>query len=264
MIDILLSAFLLSLVLLGIHSYYGLHIIRRGIIFTDLAIGQMAAFGAAVSIFFFHAHYLYIISLIFALIGASLIAITAKKNISHEAFIGLVYALGISAAVILLSKSPRGTEDFQKLLASDILFVSYHEVIKTAILYTIIGLFLFFIVDKTKGVLHEFLFFLTFAITVTSSVNLTGVLVVFSILVAPAYIISFFRKSFCQKLIGAWIIGTIINSIAIVISYYMDFPTGYTIIALYSLLGIIIATIKKQMLLSNDTLTECMQNNNKK
>ena len=50
MIDILFSAFLLSVVLLGIHSYYGLHIIERGIFFTDLGIGQMAAFGAAISI----------------------------------------------------------------------------------------------------------------------------------------------------------------------------------------------------------------------
>jgi zinc/manganese transport system permease protein len=258
MTDILFSAFLLSLVLLGIHSYYGLHIIRRGIIFTDLAIGQMAAFGAAVSIFFFEGHHLYVISLVFALIGAALIAVAGKRSIGHEAFIGLVYALGISAAVILLSKSPRGTEDFQKLMASDILFVSLREVLKTAVLYAGIGLFLFFVVGRTKGALHEFLFFLTFAVTVTSSVNLTGVLVVFSILVAPAYIISFFRESFCQKLVGAWIVGTVINLVAIVVSYTMDFPTGYTIIALYSFLAILIATVRKRSFLNNRTPAECV------
>ncbi len=239
MIDILLNAFFLSVVLLGIHSYYGLHIIKRGIIFTDLAIGQMAAFGAAISILLFSSHYIYVISLIFALIGAALIALTSNKNINHEAFIGLVYALGISASVICLSKSARGTEDFQKLLASDILFVPHHQVIKTAILYAIIGLFLFFVVEKLNGILKELLFFLTFAITVTSSVNLTGVLVVFAILVGPAYTISFVKKSFYAKLIGAWIIGIIINSIAIISSYYLDIPTGHTIIALYSFIGIL-------------------------
>jgi zinc/manganese transport system permease protein len=186
----------------------------------------MAAFGAAVSIFFFEGHNLYVISLFFALVGAALIAVVGKRNIGHEAFIGLVYALGISAAVMLLSKSPRGTEDFQKLMASDILFVSLRDVLKTAVLYACIGLFLFFVVERTKGALHEFLFFLTFAVTVTSSVNLTGVLVVFSILVAPAYIISFFRESFCQKLVGAWIVGTVINLVAIVVSYTMDSPRG--------------------------------------
>jgi len=261
MIDILFSAFLLSLVLLGIHSYYGLHIIRRGIIFTDLAIGQMAAFGAAISIFFFKSHYMYPISLLFALAGALLIAITSRKIISHEAFIGLVYTLGISASVMLLAKSARGAEDFQKLMASDILFVSLNDVITTAILYAVIGLFLIFIVEKTKGALHEILFFLTFAITVTSSVNLTGVLVVFAILVAPSYIISFFREKFSHKLIGAWIIGTIINLASIMFSYYLDFPTGYTIIAFYSFLGILVTIIKKQMLVNNQAVIQCISNN---
>lgn len=246
MADVLLNAFFLSLVLLGIHSYYGLHIIKRGIIFTDLAIGQMAALGAAISILFFNRNDTYTISLIFALIGASLIAITIRKQINHEAFIGLVYALGISASVICLSKSPRGTEDFQQLLASDILFVSHHHVIKTAILYSLIGLFIFFVVEKTNGLIKELLFFLTFAVTVTSSVNLTGVLVVFAILVAPAYIISFYRQTFLHKLIGAWITGTIINSIAIISSYYFDIPTGHTIVALYSFIGILIACLKGQ------------------
>jgi len=262
MIDILLNAFFLSIVLLGIHSYYGLHIIRRGIIFTDLAIGQMAAFGAAISILFFNSQKLYLTSLIFALIGAALIALTSNKKINHEAFIGLVYALGISAAVICLSKSARGAEDFQKLLASDILFVPQYKVIKTAILYSLMGIFLFFVVEKSKGLLRELLFFLTFAVTVTSSVNLTGVLVVFAILVAPAYIISFFQKSFCRKLIGAWIIGIVINSASILISYYLDIPTGHTIVAIYSFLGILIATIKKEMIYSPDTLSECIRKEN--
>jgi len=64
MTDILLSAFFLSVVLLGIHSFFGLEIIKRGIIFTDLAIGQMAALGAALSILLFEGHYIYPISLV--------------------------------------------------------------------------------------------------------------------------------------------------------------------------------------------------------
>ena len=107
MIDILLSAFLLSVVLLGIHSYYGLHIIERGIIFTDLGIGQMAAFGAAISILAFDGRYMYPVSLTFSLAGAFLIALSTKRTQNHEAFIGLLYAFGMSAAVIALSRAPR-------------------------------------------------------------------------------------------------------------------------------------------------------------
>ena len=64
--DILFSAFLFSIVLLGIHSFFGLEIIKRGIIFTDLAIGQMAAVGGAVSILFLDGEYLDPISLALA------------------------------------------------------------------------------------------------------------------------------------------------------------------------------------------------------
>lgn len=243
MTDILLTSFLFATVLLGIHSYYGIHIIRRGIIFADLAIGQMAALGTAIAFLLFDGKFVYPVSLGFALIGAFLIALTSKKRISHEAFIGLIYALGISLSIIVLSKNPHGTEEVQKLTAADILFITKGELIKTSILYAIIGLFLFFVVDRVQGTLKEILFFTSFAITVTSSVNLAGVLVVFSILVAPAYIMSFFFDKFSYKLISAWIFGIVINIIAILISYFFDLPTGYTIVALYALSGIIVSLL---------------------
>ncbi|MGQ9571446.1 MAG: metal ABC transporter permease [Thermodesulfovibrionales bacterium] len=239
MIDILFVSFLFATVLLGIHSYYGINIIKRGIIFTDLAIGQMAALGTAIAFLLFDGKYAYLISLTFALVGAFLIALTVKKRISREAFIGLIYALGISMSILLLSKNPHGTEEMQKLTAADILFVTKAELIKTSILYVIIGLFLYFIVERVSGVLRDLLFFTSFAITVTSSVNLAGVLVVFSILVAPAYIMSFFTDRFYLKLIGAWMLGIVINLLAIPISYLMDLPTGYTIVAFYAFVGIL-------------------------
>ena len=118
MIDVLFSAFLLSVVLLGIHSYYGLHIIERGIIFTDLGIGQMAAFGAAIAILAFDGKYMYPVSLVFSLLGALLIAVSTKRTRHHEAFIGLLYAFGMSAAVIALSRAPRGAEQMEHLIRS--------------------------------------------------------------------------------------------------------------------------------------------------
>ncbi len=245
MTDILFISFLFATVLLGIHSYYGIHIIRRGIIFTDLAIGQMAALGTAISFLLFDGRYLYPISLIFAMIGALMIAFTSQKRISHEAFIGLIYALGISLSIVLLARNPHGTEEIQKLTAADILFITKGELIKTSVLYTIIGLFLYFVVERVSGRLRDILFFVSFAVTVTSSVNLAGVLVVFSILVAPAFVMSFFFEKFSHKLIGAWILGVIINLIAIIISYFLDLPTGYTIVSFYAFIAILISLVCK-------------------
>lgn len=233
MIDVLATAFLLSVVLLGIHSYFGIEIIRRGIIFTDLAIGQMAALGAAVSLMFLDGDYLYLISLSFALIAGFLNSLAARKVRHLEAFIGLMYALGVSGVFILLSKSAHGTEEFQKLLAADILFTPLGEILKTAALYIFLGLFLFFLNKKVKGIFKDVLFFTTFAVTVTSSVRLAGVFVIFALLIAPAFIA--LRSGSKKVVIRSWIIGTVINIAALGVSYQYDLPTGYTIVFFHAL-----------------------------
>jgi len=235
MIDILFPAFLLSLVLLGIHSYFGLEIIKRGIIFTDLAVGQMAALGAAVSLLLLDGQYIYPISLSFSLLGAILIAFASRKANNLEAFIGLLYAFGLSGVFILLSHSPHGAEEFQNLMAADILFTPTYEIIKVGFIYSILGSLLYFLNKKTTGFLKEMLFFVIFSITVTSSVKLAGVLVVFALLIAPALISLNINKGY--KVLNAWIIGTIINLVSIGLSYNFDFPTGYTIVFMHSLMA---------------------------
>src|SRR5271157_851799 len=234
MTDILLPAFIMSLILLGIHSYFGIRIIQRNIIFTDLAIGQMAAFGAAISLFFLGGDYHYAISVAFALLTGLVIFYVSRKSRNLEAVIGLIYALGISGVFILLSKSPHGMEEFQNLMAYDILYTQVKDIVTTGIIYAIIGLIIFTIIRKTKGNLNELLFFITFAVTVTSSVKMAGVLVVFAILLAPAFIAIQLSKipsvpSYIKRfpLLTAWLIGTIINMVSIIISYYGDMPTGY-------------------------------------
>lgn len=241
MTDILFSAFFLSVVLLGIHSYFGLEIIKRGIIFTDLAIGQMAALGAAISLFFLDGKMLYPVSLAFALLGGFLIAFAGRRSNNLEAFIGLLYAFGISAVFIILSKSSHGMEMFQRLMAADILFTPLADIVKTAVLYAALGIFIFFFQKKTGGFIKDMLFFITFAVTVTSSVKLAGVLIVFSLLVAPALIAISLELQ--RKLFAAWTIGTIINIAAIIASYRFDFPTGYTIVLFNAVAALTVTAI---------------------
>ncbi len=249
MFDILFPAFLLSLVLLGIHSYFGLEIIERGIIFTDLAIGQMAAMGAAVSLLLFHGEFSYLTSLFFALLTGLLISIGSKRVKHLEAYIGLIYAFGISAVFILLSKSPHGMEAFHDLMAADILFTPFDEIIRTGIFYAILGLFIFFVMRKTRGFIRDLLFFTTFALTVTSSVKLAGVLTIFALLISPALIVKTLGSR--HPVLTAWGIGTLINLLALWVSYQFDLPTGYTLVFLHSLLAFIISLAKKTRLGGN-------------
>ena len=241
MIDILLPAFILSLILLGIHSWFGLEIIKRGIIFTDLAIGQMSAVGAGISILFLDGEYMYPVSLAFALSGGLLIAYASKKVNHLEAFIGLLYAAGFSAVFLILSKTPHGMEKFQELMASDILFNPIQLMLKVGALYAVLGGIIYIFNKKTSGFLREVLFFVTFSVTVTSSVKLAGVLVVFSLLVAPAYIAM--RIAGKKTIWIAWFIGTVINLAAIVVSYNSDLPTGYTLVFFHAVSACMVALV---------------------
>lgn len=252
MLELFLPAFLVSVVLLGIHSYFGLEIIKRGIIFTDLAIGQLAALGSALALVLGYESWLYPISLGFALCGGLLIGLLSRREQNVEPLIGLLYAMGISGVFLVLTRSPHGMEEIQKLMAYDILFTSLPEVGKTALIYAGLGVVLW-LTRKLSGLPRELAFFLTFAATVTSSVKLAGVLVVFALLVSPALMALYLP--FKHKLFWAWGLGTGVNLGALLLSFYADLPTGYTVVFVQTaaalLLGCLMVLFKRPLLVLN-------------
>ncbi|SNZ13711.1 metal ABC transporter permease [Hydrogenobacter hydrogenophilus] len=224
--DVLLTAFLLSVVLVGIHAYFGRVIIQKGIVFTDLAVGQMAGTGLALSLLLSQESYTYSLTLLFALLGALFVYLSERLKAFQEAFIGLLYAFGISSTYLLLSKNPHGAEEFLKLSASDILFTPKAEVLKAGILYAFIGFLLYLSQKKLREPYKSITFYFLFALTLTSSVRLAGVLVVFALLLAPALVSLLFER----KLLFAWLYGSILNAWAVIFSYLWDFPTGFSVV----------------------------------
>ena len=246
MIEILAPAILLAFVLVGIHSLFGLEVVRRGVIFSDLAVGQWAGLGMALSISFFDNKYKYLLALSFALTCGLLISFALNRVKNREAFIGLLYAFGSGAVMIALTHSAEGMEAFRNLISSDILFTMPETIYKSTLLYIVIGLLLWKLYPKLEGLYKDMLFFILFAITVTSSVSIAGVLTVFVFLIAPPFIALSFDK---ESLIFAWMFGWLFAVIAIFISYYFDLPTGYTIVTFGSffalLSGVLVA--KKEL-----------------
>ncbi|HHD80068.1 MAG TPA: manganese transporter [Campylobacterales bacterium] len=240
-VSLLYPAFILAILLVFIHSIFGLEIIKRGVIFTDLAIGQFAAIGVAVSLLFFEGAYSFILTLLFALIGATLISIATHRVKHIEAFIGMLYALGASGIIVLLSNTTQGTELFNKLQATDILFTTTTDLIEPFLLYSIVAILFLKFYHKLSGLYKEMLFFGLLALTVTSSVQLAGVLVVFVLLIVPAFI-ALLQSKFA-KLPFAWIVGSTIIIMAMILSYYFDLPTGYTIVFIGSFCGIFSALV---------------------
>jgi zinc/manganese transport system permease protein len=244
MIDILLVPIALVIVLVMMHSWFGMGILQRGIIFTDLAIAQFAALGSSISLGYFHEEYFYALTLAFALLSAFLIAFASQRNLKLEAFIGILYVLGASGLMMVLSNSAEGMEHFKSLLASDILFTPLDEVIKSSLIYALIALALWKIYPKLQGFYRELAFFSLLALTVTSSVALAGVLVVFVLLIAPAMVATAFSVK--NPLLLSFAFGWFFSISAICISYYYDLPTGYTIVFLGALLSATLTLIKSE------------------
>ncbi len=238
MIDILLIPIALVVVLVMLHAYFGIEILKRGIIFTDLAIAQFAALGSSISLGYFHEEYFYPLTLSFALLCAFLIAFASTMKLHLEAFIGILYILGASGIMMVLSHSSEGMEHFKSLLASDILFTPLNDVLQSTLIYAVIAMALYFVYPRLSGFFRELVFFSLLAITVTSSVSLAGVFVVFVLLIAPPFVSLSLNVK--RPLLVSFIFGWFFSIGAIVLSYFYDLPTGYSIVFMGALLTVVI------------------------
>jgi zinc/manganese transport system permease protein len=241
------------LLLPGILVYYGIHVVRREIIFVDLALAQVATLGTCVCLYLGHEaddpHNFYW-SLGFTLAGALVFTFTRpthnqKARVPQEALIGIVYVVAAAAGILLLSKSPHGKEELQKTLVGDLLTVDKNQIWKTAGLYAVIG-FVHFIFRKQFIALSfnhaeadssslkvrawDFLFYALFGLIVTSFVQIGGVLLVFSYLIVPAVCAAFLSRSLPVQLAIGWVTATVASLGGLYASYALDVPTGAAIV----------------------------------
>ena len=244
-----------TLLLVGIHTYLGLHVLRRGIIFVDLALAQVAALGGLVAFLVglepgTTAAALF--SLVFALLGAALLAQLRPREgspVPQEALIGLVYALASALALLLMSRAPEGADQLQETLTGALLWVRWETVGHAALTYGIIA-GLHFAVRKPLlrvSTNHreaaaaglrvgwwDFFFYGTFAVVVTHSVATAGVLLVFVFLVAPAVLALLMFQSFRAQLLFGWGVGALVCVGGLALSYVGDLPTGPTVVGIYA------------------------------
>jgi len=149
MLAFLAAPFAASLILTGIHTYLGVHVVERGVIFVDLSLAQIAALGATIAILLPvsngdpHAPVVYWISLAFTFLGALVFSSirSRRARIPQEAIIGICYAVASAAAILAMSKATSESEHLKDMLVGNILAVSWGEVGKTALLYGAIGAF---------------------------------------------------------------------------------------------------------------------------
>jgi zinc/manganese transport system permease protein len=261
LIEIMFPAFVASLVLVGIHGYLGIHIIARGVIFVDLALAQVAAMGWALAslgvgdsiadaLNIPHGVAAYGIGLVATLLAAAVISLTRMEGsrIPHEAIIGVVYVVATAGTILLASLAPRGSEHVEQLLTGALLWVTWSDIWKLVIIYSVIGVAQWFLrhrfftisLDPEKAVAlgwriraWDFLFYALFGVVVTSAVAIAGVLVVFSFLVIPAVIAFLFTTKPRPLILIAWASGFVVSTFGLWLSFVADLPTGPVIVVAF-------------------------------
>jgi len=227
-LSILLPAFLAGLLVLATHVPLGMQVLSRGIVFIDLAIAQIATLGviAADRMGFEPEGWVaQVAAVTAALLGAALLTWTERRWPDiQEALIGVLFALAASGGMILVANNPHGGEHLQELLAGQILWVGYAQLLPVAGLTAIIlGLWFWL-----GGRIGRFGFYGLFAFAVTASVQLVGVYLVFASLIVPALAVRAYPPR--RRLLTAYAVGAAGYVLGLGLSTMFDLPPGPVVV----------------------------------
>jgi len=238
---IILPAFVAGLLIIATHVPLGLEVLKRGIIFIDLAVAQVAGLGVIVAGLYFHSEEYPIVTQIMAFIFAISAAYGFKLCEKHmpklqEAIIGSAYVFASSLALLLMANHPHGAEEVENLLSGQLLWASWSQIVLTAIIYALLWIVIF-----NKDLLHKYFYFI-FAIAITMSVQLAGVYLVFASLILPAIGAVIYEKG--NKIMFGYVVSTVSLIVGLVVSLLSDLPTGPALVCVLFLTFPIILTIK--------------------
>jgi len=251
-LELMAAPFAECLVLVAIHTYLGIHVLKRRVIFVDLALAQIAALGTTVGFLFGimpETPAALVFSMAFTFLGAAVFSITRFRHerVPQEAVIGLTYAIACATAILVVEKT-RGAEHLKDILVGNLLWVKWSDVVVAAGVYALVGIVHFVFRNKFLRISEDpeaafrsgmrvrawdFLFYLTFGAVITLSTRVAGVLLVFVFLVAPAILAFILTSRVGLQLLIGWATGTIVTLAGLYFSWRLDLPSGPAVIVFY-------------------------------
>jgi zinc/manganese transport system permease protein len=260
MLDLMIPPITAALLILAIHAYLGLHVIAREVIFVDLAFAQIAAMGATAALLLGFDHgtpQSLVFSLIFTLIGALVFSLTRmeKSAVPQEAIIGITFVVASAAVILLAGFTAEGTEHLQETMTGTLIWVDWRTIGTLAVVYAIMGLFHFALRRQflfvsfepelaTRVRFWDFLFYASFGLVISFSVEIAGVLMVFSTLVIPAVIAFFFTNRLGVALVLAWLSGAVAIVGGIGASFMWDVATGPLLVCSFGIVLVLAAILR--------------------
>ena len=227
-LGLLAAPFVAGLVVLATHVPLGMTVLRRGIIFIDLAVAQVAALGViAAGLLHLDEDWGELATQLaagLAALGAAALLTACERRWPdiQEALIGLLFVAAAAAGILLLASEPHGGEHLRDLLAGQILWVSWPQIgAVAAVTVAVLAAFLYL---RRRGTEDGFAFYALFAVAVTASVQLVGVLLVFASLIAPAVATRALHGS--RRYAAAYGVGALGYGGGLLVSLVADVPAG--------------------------------------
>ncbi|MGH8726975.1 MAG: metal ABC transporter permease [Burkholderiales bacterium] len=241
-VTILFPALLAGLLIAATHVPLGIEVLRRGIVFIDLAIAQIAGTGVIAADWLgFEAHGwgVQIAALVAALAGALVLTWSEKRWPEvQEAVIGVAFIFAASAGILLLAGNPHGGEHLRDLLTGQILWVGFTDLAYPA-LASVLILALWF---GAKTRLGRVGFYILFAWAVTISVQLVGLYLVFATLIVPALATRALVK---LRQSSAYALAATGYLAGLVLSALSDLPSGAVIVCAMTIIGACVYACKR-------------------
>lgn len=238
--SILGPAIFAGLLVLSTHVPLGQEVLKRGIIFIDLAIAQIAGLGVlAAGVMGWEEHWWAVqVSAVSAALLASAGLSWSEKRWprSQEPLIGILFVLAATGSILLLAENPHGAEHMKDLLVGQILWSTWQSLIQMTILYAVLLTVWFKWHDQIghKG------FYVIFAFAVTASVQFVGVYLVFASLIVPALATQ--RLHGKRRLLAGYILGGAAYIAGIMLSALFDLPTGAVVVWTMAILAVIVGS----------------------
>jgi len=232
-----------GLIVLSTHVPLGQEVLKRGIIFIDLAIAQVAGLGviAAYALEWDpEGIQVQVAAVTAALIAALGLHWTEKRwPAIQEPIIGVLFILAATGGILLLAGNPHGSEHLKELLIGQILWQTWPSLVPIGLLYAVV-LAAWFMLRPRSGALT---FYLAFAVVVTASVQIVGIYLVFASLIIPALATVGLKRG--NRLVAGYAVGGVSYLLGILLSVMFDLPTGAVIVwsmaALALLIGLFIS-----------------------
>lgn len=250
------QAFFASVIVGLLLSYFGVHVIGRGIVFVDLALGQISSLGVALAAYLDAGKTWLPIAT--TLIGAFLLSLIKikDKRLKQEAIIGIIYAITSAVTVLLISKSPHGDSNIQEVLFGNILAVSMEQIITLGIVFGVLAALhllyykKFFELTALFGNregnqiglfnIWNFLFYLSIGLAIVFAVEIGGVIPVFAFLIIPGVCGIMLSGSDLKVVLWSATISVLGAFFGLNMSYNYDFPAGSSIVAVLGILFVIV------------------------